>query len=70
MIAGLLFLAGVLFVVGVVARDRRRVFWRDPRRRDGSVSFCWGVMYHIFSIKVNNWRLSSGDNAGAPPRLA
>ena len=32
MIAGLLFLAGVLVVVFLIANDRRRVFWRDPRR--------------------------------------
>lgn len=34
MIAGLLFLAGLLVVVFLIANDRRRVFWRDPRRRD------------------------------------
>lgn len=34
MIAGLLFLAGVLVVVFLIANDRRRVFWRAPRRRD------------------------------------
>lgn len=33
-IAGSLFLAGLLFVVFIIACDRRRVFWRDPRRRD------------------------------------
>lgn len=34
MIAGLLFLAGLLVVVFLIAQDRRRVFWRDARRRD------------------------------------
>ena len=34
MIAGLLFLAGLLVVVFLIAKDRRRVFWRDARRRD------------------------------------
>lgn len=34
MIAGLLFLAGLLVVVFLIANDRRRVFWRDPRRWD------------------------------------
>ena len=34
MIAGILFLCGLLFVVLFIAYDPRRVFWRDPRRRD------------------------------------
>ena len=33
-IAGILFLLGLLFVLLVVAYDPRRLFWRDPRRRD------------------------------------
>ena len=33
-IAGSLFLVGLLFVVFIIAYDQRRVFWRDPRRRD------------------------------------
>ena len=33
-IAGLLVLCGLLFVVFAIARDPRRLFWRDPRRRD------------------------------------
>ena len=34
MIAGILFLCGLLFVVLFIAYDPRRVFWRDPQRRD------------------------------------
>ena len=34
MIAGIIFLAGLLVVVFGIAADRRRVFWRDARRRD------------------------------------
>ena len=34
MIAGIIFLAGLLVVVFGIAFDRRRVFWRDARRRD------------------------------------
>ena len=33
-IAGVLFLLGLLLVVLSIAHDPRRVFWRDPRRRD------------------------------------
>ena len=33
-IAGVLFLVGLLAVVLLIAYDPRRVFWRDPRRRD------------------------------------
>lgn len=33
-IAGALFLVGLLFVVFIIAHDPRRVFWRDSRRRD------------------------------------
>ena len=32
MIAGIIFLAGLLVVVFGIAADRRRVFWRDARR--------------------------------------
>ena len=34
MIAGIIFLAGLLLVIFYIAGDRRRLFWRDPRRRD------------------------------------
>ena len=34
MIAGIIFLAGLLVVVFGIAFDRRRVFRRDARRRD------------------------------------
>lgn len=34
MIAGIVFLAALLVVVVIIARDPRRVFWRDARRRD------------------------------------
>ena len=34
MIAGIVFLAGLLLVIFYIAGDRRRLFWRDPRRRD------------------------------------
>ena len=34
MIAGIVFLVGLLLVVFLIANDRRRVFWRDPRRKD------------------------------------
>ena len=34
MIAGIIFLAGLLVVVFGIAADRRRVFWRYARRRD------------------------------------
>jgi len=34
MIAGLLFLVGLIVVVFFIAHDPRRVFWRDARRRD------------------------------------
>ena len=33
MIAGIIFLIGLLVVVFGIAADRRRVFWRDARRR-------------------------------------
>ena len=34
MIAGIVFLVGLLLVVLVIANDPRRVFWRNARRRD------------------------------------
>ncbi len=34
MIAGIVFLVALLLVVFLIANDRRRVFWRNPRRRD------------------------------------
>ena len=34
MIAGIIFLAGLLLVIFGIAFDRRRLFWRDARRRD------------------------------------
>ena len=33
-IAGILFLVSLLTVVLSIAYDPRRIFWRDPRRRD------------------------------------
>ena len=33
MIAGIIFLAGLLVVVFGIAADQRQVFWRDARRR-------------------------------------
>ena len=33
-ISGILFLLGLVTVIFLIAFDPRRVFWRNPRRRD------------------------------------